>query len=80
MQFRRATQRAAHPNRIAAPEQFRREILPGLSGVKLPEIMAACGVSKTTVSGIRSGRSTPSARHWPALAKLAGLDTSAQDS
>jgi hypothetical protein len=43
--------------------------------VKLAEIMAATGFSKSMASQIRSGRrSVPHVRRWPTLAKLAGVD------
>jgi hypothetical protein len=45
-----------------------------LAGVKLREIMDACGVAKSSASEIRSGRHLPALRHWPALAELAGVE------
>jgi CRISPR-associated endonuclease Cas1 len=55
-----------------SPEAFA-PIRDGLAGVKLTEIMAATELSKSTASQIRSGRTVPHVRHWPALAELAGL-------
>jgi hypothetical protein len=52
------------------PEVYRREILPELERVTLSQIMGACGVAKSTASGIRSGKRVPSARHWEALRSL----------
>jgi len=60
-----------HPGERGDPEQYRRDILPGLANVKLADIMASCKVSKTSASQYRNGRSTPALRHWPALAALA---------
>jgi CRISPR-associated protein Cas1 len=65
--------RAEHGDaRRPSPEAFA-PIRDGLAGVKLTEIMAATGLSKSTASQIRSGRTVPHVRHWPALAELAGL-------
>ncbi len=66
--------RAEHPDTSADPEEFRQAILPGLARVKLREIMAACSVAKSTASMIRSGRHLPALRHWPALARLGGVE------
>lgn len=46
-------------------------ILPGLQSVKLAEIVATTGLSKSFASRIRAGLSTPHASHWTALAELA---------
>ena len=40
--------KADRPDAVASPEDFRHVILPALSNVKLSEIMAACGVAKST--------------------------------
>jgi CRISPR-associated endonuclease Cas1 len=45
----------------------------GLAQVKLGEIMAACRVSKSTASMIRSGKHVPAERHWGALMVLASM-------
>ena len=50
-------------------------ILKGLAAVKLRKIMAACSVSKSTASMIRSGKHLPAARHWEALRELSQLDS-----
>ena len=52
------------------PGEFREKILPGLQEVPLLEIMAACGVAKSTASAIRSGKRAPIERHWEGLAEL----------
>jgi hypothetical protein len=65
--------RAEHPGAGADPEVFTETILPGLTKVKLRDIIDACGVSKTLASMIRSGRHIPPLRHWMALASLAGV-------
>jgi CRISPR-associated protein Cas1 len=62
--------RAEHPDERGDPDEYRRTILPGLALVKLVEIMAACGISKTTASQWRAGRATPALRHWEALRHL----------
>jgi hypothetical protein len=38
--------------------------------VKLADIMAATGLSKTSASMVRAGRTVPHVRHWPALRSL----------
>ncbi len=63
--------REEHPGEAGDPEVFQRTIMPGLAGVKLSEIMAACGVSKSTASMVRSGKHRPALRHWEALSALA---------
>jgi hypothetical protein len=49
------------------PMVFRETIHPGLAGVRLTEIMEACGVSKATASKVRAGKQVPAVRHWDAL-------------
>jgi len=68
--------KAEHPDDFADPEQFRREILPGLATVTLREIMTACVISKTSASTIRSGKHVPAHRHWAKLAALASGQSS----
>jgi len=68
--------KADHPGLTGDPDDFRRNILPGLAEIKLAEIVTACGVSKSTASTIRSGRHVPALRHWSALARLAGIGPS----
>ena len=63
--------REEHPLR-GDPEVYRREIVPGLEGVTLSQIMDACGVAKSTASTIRSGRRVPMERHWETLRLLQG--------
>ena len=62
-----------HPEPRPDPTDFA-PILKGLARVKLREIMAACSVSKSTASMIRSGKHLPAARHWEALKNLSQLD------
>lgn len=45
-------------------------IRAGLAGVKLAEITAATGLSKSFASAIRAGKSTPHPSLWAALAEL----------
>lgn len=46
---------------------------PGLAEVKVGAIMRACGVSKSSASGWRSGKHVPHPMHWETLAGLAGV-------
>ena len=48
-------------------------IQTGLAAVRLADIMAATGVSKSFASTVRSGASRPHISLWPALAELAGV-------
>jgi hypothetical protein len=48
------------------------EIVPGLQQVRVGEIMAVCGVSKSYASLLRNGKRKPHSRHWPHLIQLAG--------
>jgi CRISPR-associated endonuclease Cas1 len=61
----------ANPGTVFDPELFRREISPGLAGVKLSEIAEAAGCSKAYASDIRRGKWTPHVSTWAALAALA---------
>jgi CRISPR-associated endonuclease Cas1 len=67
----------ANPNADFDPELFRRDILPGLVGVKLAEIVEAIGCSKGYASTIRAGKQTPHVSTWKSLGALAGFDLSA---
>jgi hypothetical protein len=63
----------ANPDTIHDPEMFRRDILRGLATVKLSEITATTGLSKSSASQVRAGKWTPHVSTWPALAELAGV-------
>jgi CRISPR/Cas system-associated endonuclease Cas1 len=63
--------RTANPDARGDPDEFepiRAGLLAGK--VTLRQIMQSCAVSKTTASGWRSGRATPSYRHWATLRRL----------
>ena len=62
--------RAEHGSSRPPPEAFA-PIRKSLAGMKLAEIMAATGLSKSMASQVRSGRTTPHVRHWAALTELA---------
>lgn len=66
--------RAKHPGEHRrSPEAFA-PIRAGIAKVKLSEIMAVTGLSKSTASQIRSGRVVPHARHWLPLSRLAEIE------
>ena len=65
---------AANPDTTYDPERFRREILPGLAGVKLSEIVEAIGYSKSYASAIRAGKQIPHVSAWGALKDLTSGD------
>jgi CRISPR-associated endonuclease Cas1 len=46
---------------------YRQEVLPGIQGVKLTQLVAQTGLTKSACSRIRSGEVVPHARHWEAL-------------
>jgi CRISPR-associated protein Cas1 len=68
-----------HPDFETPRDHYLAEIRPNLASVKLRDIMAATGLSKSTTSMIRSGKHIPAARHWPKLAALTGVDTPRRD-
>jgi hypothetical protein len=61
----------ANPGVHWDPDYFDREIRPRLGVIKLPAIMEACGVAKSTAWDWRAARRRPHPSHWAALAKLA---------
>ncbi len=62
----------ANPGTAYDPEFFAREVLPGLAGVKLSEIVEATGLSKSYASTVRAGKWRPHVSTWAALAELVG--------
>jgi hypothetical protein len=60
----------SHPDADRDPDVFRREILPGLQGVRLSEIVEAAGISKAFASQVRAGSYTPHLSTWEALSAL----------
>jgi len=63
----------SHPEAVFDPDLFRREILPGLQGVRLSEIMEAAGISKGYASQVRAGKYTRSPVESGRRAQPAGL-------
>ena len=53
------------------PDLYRLEILPGIQEMKLTELAARTGLTKSACSRIRSGEVVPHARHWEALREAA---------
>jgi CRISPR-associated endonuclease Cas1 len=60
-----------HPG---APDMtyYREEVMPAMQGVKLTDLVAQTGLTKSACSRIRSGEVVPHARHWEALREAAG--------
>ena len=52
---------------------YLRKIQPLLSGITVPAISSALGVSEPYAAEIRAGRYLPHPRHWLTLARLAGV-------
>ena len=48
-------------------------VQPALASVAKSRVRSALGISEPYASGIQSGKRVPHARHWQALAGLAGL-------
>ncbi|MGA8726294.1 MAG: CRISPR-associated endonuclease Cas1, partial [Acidimicrobiales bacterium] len=63
--------RRENPDAVLDREDFRQKILPGLSRVKLAEIMEATGCTKSSASSYRTGRRTPHPMYWRSLLDLA---------
>ncbi len=61
-------------------ETYIRKIQPLLSGVKVPVLSAALGISEPYAAEIRGGRYLPHPRHWHALAKLVGVSSDGEAS
>ena len=62
---------AEHCGETRDPDYFQREILLGLAGVKLADIVEAAGISKAFASQVRAGKLTPHGSTWSDLARLA---------
>jgi CRISPR-associated endonuclease Cas1 len=52
------------------PVSFRREVLPGLVGVRATELARATGLSRPYCSAILRGDRVPHSRHWQSLRSL----------
>jgi hypothetical protein len=50
---------------------YRQDVLPAIQGVKLTDLVAQTGLTKSACSKIRSGAVVPHARHWEALREAA---------
>lgn len=48
-------------------EEFRREVLPGLASVTLPEMMKATGLTSAYCLKIKRGERTPHPMYWSAF-------------
>jgi len=54
-------------------ETYLLKVQPRLSGITVPAICSALGISEPYVTNIRAGRCIPHPRHWLKLARLAGF-------
>jgi len=54
-------------------EFYREKIQPRLSGITIPAISSALGLSQPYAAEIRAGRQLPHPRHWQTLAQLIGV-------
>jgi hypothetical protein len=62
---------AAHPETMADPEVFVREILPMIQELPLLDLARATGLSTGYLSLIRRAKKIPHPRHWPAMRLVA---------
>ncbi len=70
--------RRENPSAIVDRDDFRRAILPKLAPIKLGDIMAATGCTKSTASSYRNGRTIPHPMYWETLRKMTSDTHSAQ--
>lgn len=54
-------------------ETYQKKIQLRLSGITIPALMSALNISKSYAADIRAGRRQPHPRHWPTLARIAGI-------
>jgi CRISPR-associated endonuclease Cas1 len=54
-------------------DTYRQKIQPRLSGITVPAISSALGISVAYATDIRAGRRRPHPRHWQTLAQLLGI-------
>lgn len=54
-------------------EVYREKIQPRLSGITVPAVASALGLSTPYAAEIRAGRQLPHPRHWQRLAQLVGM-------
>jgi len=54
-------------------EVYREKIHPRLSGITVPVLSSALGISQPYAAEIRAGRCQPHPRHWLTLARLVGV-------
>lgn len=57
-----------------SPEWAAEVLRPALAAVKLSAVVEACGVTKSTASSWRNGKTAPHPMHIAALSRLAGVD------
>jgi hypothetical protein len=58
-------------------EVYRENVQPRLAGIPVGVIASALDVSQPYATHIRKGTYVPHPRHWPALAKLVGINEQA---
>ncbi len=59
-------------------QTYRQKIQPRLTGITVPFIASALGLSQPYAAEIRAGRWLPHPRHWLALARLVGVSPDMQ--
>lgn len=64
---------ASSPPAGLEKENYIRKVQPLLSGVTVPVLASALGISEPYAAEIRAGRYLPHPRHWQALARLVGV-------
>jgi hypothetical protein len=66
---------ASSPPAGLEKENYIRKIQPLLSGVTVPVLASALGISEPYAAEIRAGRYLPHPRHWQTLARLVGVSS-----
>ncbi len=72
-----AAVRAWHPSdkpNWLNEETYRAKIQPRLSGITVPVLSSALGISQPYAAEIRVGRRVPHPRHWQTIARLVGCE------
>jgi len=65
--MRRHHREATESPRLADPEWFTREILPGIQTISIRQLAAATDLSLRYCALIRNGERIPQPRHWSAF-------------
>jgi CRISPR-associated endonuclease Cas1 len=65
----------SHQPQWLTEEVYRQKIQPRLSGITVPALSSALGLSGPYAAEIRAGRQQPHSRHWQTLARLVAVSS-----